>query len=54
MEFVLITMAVQGYLEAIGLVPDHKNNRRLLVIDLSQSVHLISHSASGDPVQLLS
>lgn len=47
-------MAVEGYLEAIGLVPDYKNNRRLLVIDLSQSVHLMSHSASGDPVQLLS
>jgi hypothetical protein len=50
---VAIAMSVEAYLDELGLVPDYKNNRRLLVIDLSQLAYVMTHSISDDPVQLL-
>ena len=50
---VATAMSVEAYLDELGLVPNYKNNRRLLVIDLSQLAYVITHSVSADPVELL-
>ena len=46
-------MRVEGFLESIGLVPDYRNNRRLLVIDLSRLVAALAQKNQQTASELL-
>ena len=52
-QLVATAMSVDAYLDELGVVPDYKNNHRLLVIDPSQLAYVMTLSISGDTVQLL-
>ncbi|MFO8084292.1 MAG: hypothetical protein R6U27_08245 [Desulfobacterales bacterium] len=46
-------MRVEGFLDSIGVVPDYRNNRRLLVIDLSRLVAAISQLSQQSATELM-
>lgn len=46
-------MRVEGFLESIGVVPDYRNNRRLLVIDLSRLVAALARESQQSASELL-
>jgi hypothetical protein len=46
-------MQVEGFLDFIGLVPDYRNNRRLLVIDLSRLVAALAQKNQQTASELL-
>ena len=47
-------LEVESYLERLGVVPDYKNNRKLLVIDLAQLVGVLSRVQRGQLGQRIS
>jgi hypothetical protein len=46
-------MRVEGYLDAIGVVPDYRNNRKLLVLDLVRLVTSLAVTSNYSPSELL-
>ncbi|POQ98368.1 hypothetical protein AU468_13515 [Alkalispirochaeta sphaeroplastigenens] len=46
-------MQVEAYFDELGLVPDYKNNRRLLVLDLSRLVRALAQISRTAPVELI-
>lgn len=46
-------MSVEGYLEMLGVVPDYKNNRQLMVFDLTRLVSSLARISHESPVDLL-
>jgi len=46
-------MRAEGFLESIGVVPDYRNNRRLLVMDLSRLVAALARESQQSASDLL-
>lgn len=44
---------IENLLSKIGLVPDYKNNRNLLVLDIQKIIVQISNTTKFDPVEFL-